>query len=135
MVRASDGTRYTAPTFRKLSARVYHEGIYLYVQRVIYELRNPNTPPFRAKQVCQTTGCVSPHHNHWVFSPVSPLETLPEVEVDEGWTLEEASDLVDGYLNINPYPPADPGHNLLVDIPPDLLKEAFTKIGRGDFLP
>jgi hypothetical protein len=129
MQRATDGTRYKAPIFQKLSARFYLDGKIHYVQRLIYQHLNPTAGSFTLKQVCPTPGCVN--HKHWqVRAPKFQTEAPLEFSQDADWTLQDATDLIDRYLMSHPHPPLDETHDLLIDIPHSLLLEALKSMGK-----
>lgn len=126
---------YLAPVTVKSTTRIQFKGQRRGVHMVIHEITNKPTSPYRSMKICHTPFCVNP--NHWVFTdtaraydptdydaiPPHPPEDLGE------WSLEEAQGLLDGYFLENTYP-INREHNLLIDIPPDLLTEAIKATGK-----
>ena len=95
--------------------------------------------PYRGSQLCQTPHCVNP--GHWGFTPTitqgpdDEPQTYPdEPPEDTGWTIEEATEFVDQYLVLEPTMPFIRDHNLLIDIPDDLLREALALANKEHFL-
>lgn len=138
--RDSENLPYRAAVFTRPYALTKFQGKQVYVHRLMFILSKSRTPKeFKAQQTCTTLLCVNP--KHWVFSNVTRTKDLtfedlppPPPQEDEGWTLEEAKEFVDRYLLHFPHPPVDREHNLLIDVPSDLLTEAFIALNKGHLL-
>ena len=122
-LRDAEGSPYHA----FVSARPFARILGSYVHLVVRKLLDPDAPPARASQACTTPLCVNPAH--WTFVPLS-LPPLPEPISDTTWTLSEAQELLDLYLAEHSFLNLDRRHNFLIDIPPDLLDEALSKVGK-----
>lgn len=132
MVRDANYAPSLTPVMIRSSALMNYEGKQWYVPRLLHALELGHTN-FKLTQLCSTTLCVNPQH--WGVRLTTPEPPpLPE-PFDEGWTLQEACDLLDSYLLRNPAPPLDPEHDLLVDIPRDLLIEALKLFNKEHMLP
>lgn len=137
-IRDRDYRPYMAPVLVHPLAKITINKETHYVHRLIHQLMNPDVSPFRATQVCSTTFCV--HPGHWVFRPTGhepPPEAMPSYlpPEEQPWTPQDAMDLLDIYLLDHPYPPLLREHNLLIDIPDDLLFDALRKIRKEHLIP
>ena len=145
MARDLQGRPYMVPVVIKTPTTITVDGKRLQVARVIYELIYPDLAdtPYRGSQLCQTPHCVNP--GHWGFAPRRTTQgpddepqSTPypdEPPEDTGWTIEEATEFVDKYLILEPTMPFIRDHNLLIDIPDDLLREALALANKEHFLP
>jgi hypothetical protein len=97
------------------SSKIMFQGKMTSVPRVLHILETGTTQPFRAKQTCSTHLCINPRH--WVFKPIGSAP--PEFTYNpDDWTAEEAREFVTRFH-------ATGDHNLLADIPKELLHEVF----------
>lgn len=131
-MKDAEGVKYKTVGMQKVINRIFHEGKWLYPVKHIQQLIDPtkSIDSYRARQICQTTGCVNPHPNHHRFTPIGyqpPPPPFPSLDQDD-WTLEDAIELLKRYQMSYPNPPIDPDHDLLMDIPPNLLKEALPHV-------
>jgi len=122
--RDYNNTPYLSTVMQKARGKIVVRGKQVYVQRLIYQLMHPDTPPFTSSQICTTRLCVNPLH--WVFTASAPPDPVPEIPPTGDWTREEAQELLDMYL-ADHSGPVDFDHNLLVDIPRPLLEEILAK--------
>ncbi len=106
----------------KSRGRICLRGRQMSIALAIHLLENPDQiTPKRATPTCNTPFCQNPHH--WVFTP--PPAPLP-APVPTTATLQDAIDLLDRYLCYHPTDQIDFKHDLLIDLPPDLLLQALT---------
>ena len=95
-----------------------------YLPRYLLEILHGPQRQFRC--TCGNTLCINPAH--WTFAANTPApEEDPDIPVfnytgNLPWTYEEAEEMVNLYLERNRRP-LDPTHNLLIDIPPELLEQ------------
>ena len=93
------------------------------VNRGLMEILDPTLlhSRYRVTQSCRTELCVNPHH--WVATrePVYASEPIPALAPSNEWTREDAQELIDMYI-VNHTRLLDLTHNLLMDIPPALIR-------------
>ncbi len=109
------------------------------VHRLIFQLIVKPTYEFVLRRVCGNSLCVNPtHYSVDRIEPSAPPLNPEPVEggpaaCDDDWTLQEASEMVEIYLAHGHQPRSFEEasvHNLLVDVPNDLLRQAFLLAGK-----
>lgn len=130
MVRDSEGRPGYEPSLHKPSPLIQYEKKDHYVNRLVFsKTRNQDLSNVKLSNICGDTLCVNPLH--WVV-PLKTEELIEEEdlpEISEEWTLEDALELLEIYLETNQK--IDPEHALLIDIPAELLEKAITHIRGG----
>lgn len=98
--------------------------------RVIYALAHPELEVFALSSICGVELCVNPTHWRLRTSMAPPPEAFPDAtyEPDAPWTYEDAEFQVEKYLSTKDV-------EQLLDIPPDLCTEVFTRIGKLHLMP
>lgn len=114
------------PVYRRPNGVFQVNGRQEYVHRWVYNHFLPQSGPFRLTNLCGNTLCVNPYH--WGPGKLPEPEEIPEPEISEDWTHEEALELLELYLTTNET--LDPEHPLLIDIPEDLLREVLTNLNK-----
>ena len=89
-----------------------------YGHKYMWGLVHPGPVP-KLRSACGNTLCVNP--THWFHISALLPEPPPITASDAPWTYEEAEELVELYLENNRYP-LNPAHDLLCDIPAELLQ-------------
>ncbi len=129
LIRDSEGRPGYEPAVHKAAPLIQYKKKNHYVNRLVFTMTTGvDLDGVRLRSICGEGLCINP--NHWVASKPPQQDQEEEApQISEDWTLGEALELLEIYLETNQT--IDPEHALLIDIPAELLEEATTHIRGG----